>query len=130
MWTQQDRQLAELPKITGVGRFLGGFNANFLRMQILNNSAAEGGVPDNRVAMAVYEALATEKGVFLQLTGKEPGCFGAIRVTVGTEKENDDFFKAITTVLAEVLYMLWPPSGKDRRQSRIKRELAANDIVA
>lgn len=52
--------------------------------------------------MAVYEALATEKGVVLRFRVKEPGCLGAIRVTVGTEKENDDFLKAITTVLAEV----------------------------
>lgn len=72
MWTQQDRQLAELPQIIA-GGLLGGFNANFLLVQLFNNSAAEGGVPDNRVAMAVCEALATEKGVFLRLSGKEPG---------------------------------------------------------
>lgn len=57
MWAQRDRLLAELPSIAGVGNILGGSSANFLLVQYLNNSAAEGGVPDNLVAMAVYEAF-------------------------------------------------------------------------
>ena len=121
MWIQRDRLLAELPKIAGVGRFLGGYNANFLLVQLLNKSAAEGGVPDNRVAMAVSEALAAEKGVVLRFRGKEPGCFGAVRVTVGTEKETDAFLKAIKTVLAKVHALA--PKGQEQGTKQNKGEL-------
>lgn len=121
MWIQRDRLLAELPKIAGVGRFLGGCNANFLLVQLLNKSAAEGGVPDNRVAMAVSEALATEKGVVLRFRGKEPGCFGSVRVTVGTEKETDAFLKAIKTVLAKVHALAPKWQGQGTKQD--KREM-------
>lgn len=46
MWAQRDRLLAELPSIVGVGRILGGSSANFLLVQFLNKSAAEGEVPE------------------------------------------------------------------------------------
>ena len=61
MWAQRDRLLAELPSIVGVGRILGGSSANFLLVRFLNKSAAEGEVPDDLVAMAVYEALESEE---------------------------------------------------------------------
>ena len=86
MCAQRDRLLAELPSIVGVGRILGGSSANFLLVQFLNKSAAEGEVPDNPVAMAVYEALAREKRVVVRFRGKEPGCLDCLRINGGNEE--------------------------------------------
>ena len=102
MWAQRDRLLAELPSIAGVGKILGGSSANFLLVQFLNKLAAEGEVPDNLVAMAVYEALAREKRVVVRSRGKEPGCLSCLRITVGTKNEVDSFLGAIKSVLVEV----------------------------
>lgn len=104
-----------------MGRFLGGCNANFLLVQLLNKSAAEGGVPDNQVAIAVSKALATEKGVVLRFRGKEPGCFGAVKFTVGTKKETKAFLKAIKTVLANVHALA--PKGQGQGTKQDKGEL-------
>ena len=125
MWAQRDRLLAELPRIVGVGRILGGSSANFLLVQFLNKSAAEGEVPDNLVVMAVYEALAREKRVVLWFRGKEPGCLGCLRITVGT-KEVDSFLGAIKSVSVEVCARL---RSKGQQMKDAKREQEANDIV-
>lgn len=52
---------------------------------------------------------------------KEPGCFGAVRVTVGTEKETDAFLKAIKTVLAKVHAL--DPKGQGQGTKQDKGEL-------
>lgn len=127
MWSQRDKLLAELPSIAGVGKILGGSSANFLLVQFLNKSAAEGGVPNNQVAMAVYEALAREKNVVVRFRGKEPGCLGCLRITVGTKSEVDSFLGAIKSVLVEI-YTRLRSKGQEMKEG--KREQEANDIVA
>merc|ERR1712187_386312 len=81
--TQRNRLLAELPKIPGVGRFLGGYDANFLLVELLDKP---NGQASNKIALATYEAMAEKRGVVVRFRGKELGCEGALRVTVGTEK--------------------------------------------
>ena len=60
---QRNGMLTELPRIPGVGRFLGGTDANFLLTEILDGPRDEGGKASNNVAMAVYERLAEKKGL-------------------------------------------------------------------
>jgi histidinol-phosphate aminotransferase len=99
---QRERLLRELPKIPGIGRFLGGTDSNFLLVEILDKPQNEGGKPDNPTALAVYETMAGSRGVVVRYRGKEHGCQGCLRVTVGTEKEVERFLTEIATVLTHV----------------------------
>ncbi|RGP75923.1 histidinol-phosphate aminotransferase [Fusarium longipes] len=95
---QRDRIIQELPKIPGVGRLRGGTESNFLLYEMLNSA----GEPDNSVALAVYEKLAEGKGVVVRFRGKEHGCLGCLRITVGTDAEVTRFLESLKTTLAEV----------------------------
>lgn len=95
---QRDRLIAELPKIAGVGRLRGGKESNFLLYEILNAQ----GEPDNTTALAVYEGLAENKGVVVRFRGKEHGCLGCLRITVGTETEVTRFLESIASMLVQV----------------------------
>ncbi|KAI8250895.1 Histidinol-phosphate aminotransferase [Colletotrichum sp. SAR 10_98] len=117
--TQRDRIIAELPKIPGVGRLRGGTESNFLLYEMLN---AEG-KPDNVTALAVYERLAENKGVVVRFRGKEHGCLGCLRITVGTEDEVTRFLSSIEKTLAEV-------RGAGRQTDEERKEVAANGVVA
>ncbi|KAH0433230.1 histidinol-phosphate aminotransferase [Colletotrichum camelliae] len=117
--TQRDRIIAELPKIPGVGRLRGGTESNFLLYEMLN---AEG-KPDNVTALAVYERLAENKGVVVRFRGKEHGCLGCLRITVGTEDEVTRFLASIEKTLAEV-------RGAGRQADEERKEVAANGVVA
>lgn len=99
---QRNRLVEELPKIPGVGRFLGGFDANFLLVQILDKPASEGGKPSNVTALATYEAMAAKRGVVVRFRGKELGCEGSLRITVGTEDEVTRFLGELRTVLSSL----------------------------
>ena len=123
---QRDRLLKELPKIPGVGRFLGGEASNFLLVEMLDAPADKGGKPSNETALGVYEGLAEEKGVVVRFRGKEHGCLGCLRITVGTEKEVDRFLQDIRTVLENI----FRNSGKKGAKEEEKRENEANAVIA
>ncbi|KAJ5901806.1 hypothetical protein N7495_002334 [Penicillium taxi] len=95
---QRARLVRELPQISGVGRFLGGYDANFLLVEMKD---AEGR-PSNATALAVYEAMAEKRGVVVRFRGKEYGCEGCLRITVGTESEVDKLLAELRAVLAAV----------------------------
>lgn len=95
---QRDRLVRELPSVPGVGRLRGGMQSNFLLYEMLGSD----GQPDNTVALAVYEKLAEKQGVVVRFRGREHGCLGCLRITVGTEDEVTRFLEALKTVLAEV----------------------------
>ncbi|KUI63656.1 Histidinol-phosphate aminotransferase [Cytospora mali] len=116
---QRNRLIAELPKIPGVGRLRGGVESNFLMYEMLNAA----GEPDNTTALAVYESLAETKGVVVRFRGKEHGCAGCLRITVGTEAEVTRFLESIRKTLAEVRGATVP---KDEES----REKEANGVVA
>ncbi len=120
---QRDRMVAELPKIPGIGKLHGGVESNFLLYQMLD---APGGKPSNEVALAVYEGLAEEKGVVVRFRGKEYGCLGCLRITVGTEKEVDRFLQEIRSVVEGV----YKKAGKLEGKEEERREKEANDVVA
>lgn len=123
---QRDRLLEELPKVPGVGRLLGGTESNFLLYEMLDAPANQGGKPSNEAALAVYEGLAEEKGVVVRFRGKEYGCLGCLRITVGTEKEVDRFLGEIKVVLENI----HRSTGKLGPKEEEKREKAANAVVA
>ncbi|KAL9092744.1 MAG: hypothetical protein Q9159_000642 [Coniocarpon cinnabarinum] len=96
---QRTRLIEELPKIPGIGRFRGGFAANFLLVEVLNQPK---GKPDSAVALRVYERLAEHRGVVVRFRGKEHGCEGCLRVTVGTETEVTKFLTELRGVLQQI----------------------------
>ena len=122
--TQRERLLDELPKIPGIGRFLGGADSNFLLVEILDKPREQDGKPNNEVAMALYEGLAVHRGVVTRFRGKEPGCNGCLRITVGTEEEVDTLLKEVRNALEEM------HRGKLDMTTIHEEETAANDIIA
>jgi histidinol-phosphate aminotransferase len=116
---QRERLVREMPKVEGVGRLRGGTASNFLLYEMLDAQ----GKPDNVTALAVYERLAETKGVVVRFRGKEHGCQGCLRVTVGTEDEVTRFLEALARTLAEV-------RGTAPAADEEKREVAASGVVA
>lgn len=119
---QRDRLLRELPQVPGIGQFLGGQDSNFLLVEILD---AEG-KPSNVTALAAYEAMAEQRGVVVRFRGKEHGCEGCLRITVGTESEVTRFLKEIRAVLESLRQGKGIQSVKDEE----RREEAAAAVVA
>jgi histidinol-phosphate aminotransferase len=123
---QRERMVQDLPKIPGVGRFLGGQESNFLLVEMLDKPASEGGKPSNAVALAAYEAMAEKRGVVVRFRGKELGCEGCLRITVGTEQEVTRFLRELRAVLDGLLKGVEIKSVKDE----VNRENQANQVVA
>jgi histidinol-phosphate aminotransferase len=93
--SQRDRLLSELASLSilGVGKTIGGNDANFLLVPILKrvangNEDSKERKPDSARAQRVYKTLAEQEGVVVRYRGSEPGCAGCLRITVGTEEEN------------------------------------------
>ena len=99
----REKLKASLEKLAhlGVGQSMGGNNANFLLIPILDPKTGE---PDNGRSAKVYKTLAEEKGadescVVVRYRGSEPGCEGCLRITVGNEGENGMLLKRLGRVL-------------------------------
>ena len=122
---QRERLLRELPEIAGVGRFLGGTDSNFLLVEILDKSRAEGGKADNTTALAVYETMAGQRGVVVRFRGRELGCNGCLRITVGTEREVDRFLEEMASVIAQVHRRTLVEGGEEEQKER-----AANGVIS
>jgi len=116
---QRDRLLKELPQIPGIGRFRGGTDANFLLVEILDKPRDEGGQPDNPTALALYETMAGHRGVVVRFRGKEFGCEGCLRITVGTEREVDRFLDEVKSVLQHIFTRRSQINGP---QERLRKE--------
>ena len=121
--TQRNRLLTELPKVKGVGRFRGGAASNFLLVELLGTD----GKPDNVTAVKVYEKLAESRGVVVRFRGKEHGCLGCIRITVGTEEEVTRFLQEIDAVLQEVRSNKTSPKSAEEEE---KKEELANAVIS
>ncbi|TKX24756.1 histidinol-phosphate aminotransferase [Elsinoe australis] len=122
---QRQRMIKELPQIPGVGRFRGGRESNFLLVELLDQPG-QGGKPSNEVALGVYERLAESRGVVVRFRGKELGCQGCLRITVGTAEEVDRFLAEVKSVLREI-YQGKPALNS---QKEPQREKEANGIIA
>lgn len=124
---QRTRLLQELPRIRGIGRFLGGTDSNFLLVEILDKPREAGGQPDNQTAFAVYETMAGERGVVVRFRGKELGCTGCLRITVGTEKEVDRFLTDLESVLQQLYARRTAvngAAGEDKRETEASRVIS------
>lgn len=124
---QQDRLVRNLPQIPGIGRLRGGADSNFLLVEVLDQPWSRGGRPSNEVAMALYERLAELKGVIVRFRGKEYGCTGCLRITVGTSEEVSRLLEGATAVLADIL------KGRDQLDGvthEAGKEREANNVIA
>lgn len=98
---QRERLLLQLLEIPGVGRLRGGTDSNFVLVDFLDQPDV-GGKPSNETAMALYTSLAESRGVIVRFRGKEFGCEGCLRITVGTAEEVDRFLDETRTVLGQI----------------------------
>jgi len=78
----RDELIAGLSKLPSIGRILGGNEANFVLVEILDD-----GSPSNEKATRIYKTMAESRGVVVRYRGNENGCLGCLRVTVGTAEE-------------------------------------------
>jgi histidinol-phosphate aminotransferase len=122
---QRDRLMKELPKIPGIGRFLGGTESNFLLVQILDQPCESGGRPHSPTALAVYKTMAEQRGVVVRFRGNELGCEGSLRITVGTEKEVELFLLEIAAVLKKIHQRDASANGKEEQRA----EYRANSVA-
>lgn len=76
-------------------QYVGGLDANFIMVRI------NGG--DNTMAKELYYKLATVSGVVVRFRGTELGCTGCLRVTVGTEEENNKLIAEFEKTLAALM---------------------------
>lgn len=83
----------------GLGSAIGGNDANFLLIPVLDKKTRK---PDNVRAQKVYKALAEENGVVVRFRGNEMGCEGCLRITVGSEEENEIVRKIFEKVLSSI----------------------------
>ncbi|KND01093.1 histidinol-phosphate transaminase, partial [Spizellomyces punctatus DAOM BR117] len=94
---ERSRLIDELSKLKGVGQIIGGNHANFVLVPILGSNDK----PDNQRAFSIYKALAESEGVVVRYRGTELGCEGCVRITIGTEKENDVLLNRLRKLLQE-----------------------------
>ena len=82
-----------------LGAYVGGIDANFIMVPVLSRKT---GKPDNVRAEKVYQAMAESQGVVVRFRGRELGCLGCLRVTVGTDEENEILLARLKTVFDQI----------------------------
>lgn len=90
--SERSRLISNIKKFDRVGDFLSADHANFLLVEILNKSSKK---PCSETAFKIYKYLAEKKQVVVRFRGSEPGCDGALRITVGRKQENNVLLKEI-----------------------------------
>lgn len=96
---QRQYVLEKLMSLKQVGRNIGGLDSNFILLEILDKN----GSPNNEIAYKVYMKLASERKVVVRFRGKELGCNGCLRVTIGIKEENERLIQEFESVLNEVV---------------------------
>jgi len=110
--SQRERLLSALASLTlsrlGVGKTIGGNDANFILVPILERPSGNGDEdfkerkPDSARAQRVYKTLAEHEGVVVRYRGGELGCSGCLRITVGTEEENTVVIRKLEELLSVI----------------------------
>lgn len=88
LMTNRASLIQALASVPATGAILGANDANFVLVQVLSAPRDQGGKPDGARAEMVYKRMAEEKGLVVRNRSKELGCDGCLRITVGTEQEN------------------------------------------
>ncbi|KZT61732.1 histidinol-phosphate aminotransferase [Calocera cornea HHB12733] len=83
----------------GLAPAIGGNHANFLLVPVLNRAA---GTPDSARALKIYTRMAEKEGVVVRYRGNEFGCEGCLRMTIGTEQENEALLERLKQTMAEI----------------------------
>lgn len=89
--------LAALAEIPALGAPLGGNDANFVMVPVLDGPR---GQPDNQRAAEVYKSMAEDHRVVVRNRATELGCDGCLRITVGTHDENARCVELLRAALA------------------------------
>lgn len=93
---QREVLIKGLSSISGIGRVRGGLDANFVLVEILDKSA---GKPSNERAQYIYSTMAREQKIVIRFRGKELGCEGCVRISIGTEAETEALLQKLTEIL-------------------------------
>lgn len=93
--TSRANLLQSLSAISAIGAPIGANEANFVMVPVLDKN----GKKNTDRAFEVYKTLAEEKGIVVRFRGKEPGCEACLRITVGTEEENEKVVQKLKEVL-------------------------------
>ncbi|KAH9943554.1 histidinol-phosphate aminotransferase [Amylocystis lapponica] len=98
----REELLLRLPALAplGLGAVVGGNDANFVMVPVLARDGS--GQPDNVRAQRVYKTLAEAEGVVVRYRGGEAGCAGCLRITVGSEEENEVVLKKLEELLKKI----------------------------
>lgn len=80
--------IASLKKLPGVGPILGSNEANFVLVTILD-APAPNGKPDGTRAGMLYKRMAEERGLVVRNRSSDLGCYGCLRITIGSQAENE-----------------------------------------
>ena len=89
--------LRSLSTIPAIGAPIGANEANFVMVPVLGKDRKK----DTDRAQAVYKTLAEEKGIVVRFRGKEQGCEACLRITIGTEEENEKVISKLKEVLED-----------------------------
>lgn len=81
------------------GPYIGGLDANFIMVPVLSRQT---GKPDNTRAERVYQTMAELQGVVVRFRGREWGCEGCLRITVGTDEENQVLIEKLKMVFEQI----------------------------
>lgn len=87
---------------SGVVGILGANDANFVLVRFVDPF---GKLDANDVAYRVYKELAEKEGIVVRYRGMELGCHGCLRMTIGTQEENELLLEKMQQVLKRVLNM-------------------------
>lgn len=87
---ERSRIIKALKGMDGVGEMVSGEDANFILVEILDKETKQ---PSTPAALKLYIYLAEKKQVIVRFRGKEPGCTGCLRISIGTKEENDTLLK-------------------------------------
>lgn len=72
-------------------------------VRILGRPGSAGeGKPDNIRSEGVYKELAEREGVVVRFRGREYGCEGCLRITVGSEEDNQFLVRKLRDVLERI----------------------------
>ncbi|KAF5351250.1 hypothetical protein D9756_008449 [Leucocoprinus leucothites] len=83
-----------------LGTPIGAGHANFIMVPVLSRDGS--GKVDNKRAERVYKTLAEENGLVVRFRGNEVGCEACLRITIGTEEENEVVVRRLGKVFGEI----------------------------